>query len=408
MNCRSCASENLSTFLDLGDSPPSNSFVSAFDLNKIEKSYPLRTVVCESCYLVQTEDFVAPTDIFTPDYAYFSSFSSTWIEHAKQFVLQMIKKLNLKKDSFVVEVASNDGYLLQFMTLHDIPCLGVEPASETANVAVGKGINVINDFFTVELAQKIVGDYKKADLVIANNVLAHVPDPEQMLRGIHSLLSDNGVASIEFQSLKDLIEKLAIDTIYHEHFSYYSLTSFKKIAEFSGLKVIDVEKISTHGGSLRVYTSLSDSSNPISTRVQSILMEEERYGLKDIHTYRTFCDSVTGIKDIFVDFLLAAKSEGFKIAGYGAAAKASTLINYAGVKADLITMIADKNPAKIGRYMPSSLIPIVDVEELVNFDPDYVLIFAWNIKDEILLELAPKLSKKTKFFQLIPKIIIIE
>ena len=279
MKCRSCSSVNLIDFCDLGKAPLSNSLVPAFQLEQHEIWYPLKIKVCVECLLVQTQDFIEAHDIFTSDYVYFSSYSSTWIKHAENFVQKAIKSYNLNHNSFVVEIASNDGYLLQFVKKSGIPCLGIEPAGETSVIAENKGINVINDFFDLKLSREIVEKYGKADLVVANNVLAHVPDPANILRGIYVLLKTNGVASVEFHWLKELIARQAIDTIYHEHFSYYSLHSFKKLAESARLKVVDVQELASHGGSLRIFLTKDNSNHEVSNRVSDVIASEYEMGL---------------------------------------------------------------------------------------------------------------------------------
>jgi len=407
MKCRSCSSVNFIDFCDLGQAPLSNGLVPAFQLGQHEIWYPLNVKVCVECLLVQTEDFIEAHDIFTSDYVYFSSYSSTWIKHAENFVQKAIKNYSLNHNSFVVEIASNDGYLLQFVKKSGIPCLGIEPAEETSAIAGNKGINVINDFFSLKLSGEIVEKYGQADLVVANNVLAHVPDPENILRGVYILLKNTGVASVEFHSVKELMQRQAIDTIYHEHFSYYSLYSFKKLAESARLKVVDVQELDSHGGSLRVFLTKDNSIHDVSNRVSDVIASEYEMGLEDINTYRKFSDNVIDIKHACINFLLNAKKEGLKVAGYGAAAKASTLLNYAGITTNLIPFIADKSPSKVGKYIPGCRIPIVDVAELIKFEPDYIVIFPWNIKNEIISELSPRLSKKVKFFQLGPEVVLL-
>ena len=408
MKCRSCSSVNLIDFCDLGQAPLSNSLVPAFQLGQHEIWYPLKIKVCVECLLVQTEDFIEAHDIFTSDYVYFSSYSSTWIKHAENFVQKAIKSYNLNHNSFVVEIASNDGYLLQFVKKSGIPCLGIEPAEETSVIAENKGINVINDFFSLKLSEEIVEKYGKADLVVANNVLAHVPDPENILRGVYILLKTTGVASVEFHSVKELMQRQAIDTIYHEHFSYYSLHSFKNLAESACLKVVDVQELDSHGGSLRIFLTKDNSIHDVSNRVSDVIASEYEMGLEDINTYRKFSDNIIDIKHACINFLLNAKKEGLKVAGYGAAAKASTLLNYTGITTNLIPFIADKSPSKVGKYIPGCRIPIVDVTELIKFEPDYIIIFPWNIKNEVISELSPRLSKKVKFFQLAPEVVLLQ
>jgi SAM-dependent methyltransferase len=349
---------------------------------------------------VQTQDFVLPEDIFIADYAYFSSVSSTWVEHARCFVEQAISRFQLKENSFVVEVAANDGYLLQFLQKKGIRCLGIEPSTKTGNVARALGIEVIDDFFSCELSREITSSYGNADLIIANNVLAHMPDPLSILQGIELLLKDSGVVSIEFHSLKELINKTAIDAVYHEHFSYYTLLSFKALVEKACLKVIDVEEIHTHGGSLRVYLSRFGSLYPVSKQVSRVLEDERAAGLGELQIYRDFFRQAEDIKIKCMNFFSSANNDGLKVVGYGAAAKASTLLNYVKITTEHISFIADKSPIKVGKYLPGCRIPIVDVSELIAFKPDYVVIFPWNIKDEIILELTPVLPKETKFFRL--------
>jgi len=399
---------NLIDFCDLGQAPLSNGLIPECQLGQNEKRYPLKIKVCVECLLVQTQDFVEVHDIFTSDYVYFSSYSSTWIKHAENFVQEVIKSYNLNHNNFVVEIASNDGYLLQFVKKSGIPCLGIEPAEEASAIAENKGINVINDFFSLKLSEEIVKKYGKADLVVANNVLAHVPDPVNILCGVNKLLKSTGVASVEFHSVKELMQRQAIDTIYHEHFSYYSLNSFKKLAESAHLKVVDIQELDSHGGSLRVFLTRDDTNHDVSNRVNEGLASEYEMGLADINTYRKFSDNVMDIKHACINFLLNAKGEGLKVAGYGAAAKASTLLNYAGITRSLMPFIADKSPSKVGKYIPGCRIPIVDVAELVKFDPDYIIIFPWNIKHEVISELSPKLSKRVQFFQLAPEIVLLQ
>ena len=407
MKCRSCGSESLAEFVNLGRTPPANNLINKEKLHQPDEWFPLLINVCEQCFLVQTQDFIAPSDIFTPDYVYFSSYSSSWTQHAEKFVTEAIDKLNLKQDSFVVEIASNDGYLLQFVKKNGLRCLGIEPADETAAVAVSKGIDVLNDFFSYEVGLKVSNHYGKADLIVANNVLAHVAEPLNLLRGIHVLLKKTGVASIEFHSIKELMKRMSIDTIYHEHFSYYSLTSFKKLVEITGLKVVDVEEIETHGGSLRVLVARDDSRNDVTKSVNRLLAIEKSMGLKKIETYKRFANDVSKIKTECLNFLSKAKAEGYKVVGYGAAAKCSTILNYVGISKDYIPFIADKSSQKVGKHIPGCRIPIVDVKTLVEFEPDYVIIFPWNIKEEIIAELKNKLLKPVKFFQLTPEITLI-
>ncbi|MBM87254.1 MAG: SAM-dependent methyltransferase [Gammaproteobacteria bacterium] len=408
MKCRSCSSVHLIDFCDLGQAPLSNGLIPECQLGQNEKRYPLKIKTCVECLLVQTQDFVEAHDIFTFDYVYFSSYSSTWIKHAEKFVQEVVKNYNLNHNNFVVEIASNDGYLLQFIKKSGIPCLGVEPAEDASAIAENKGINVINDFFSLKLSGEIVAKYGEADLVVANNVLAHVPDPVNILCGVYKLLKTTGVASVEFHSVKELIQRQAIDTIYHEHFSYYSLHSFKTLAESAHLKVVDVLELDSHGGSLRVFLTKDDSNHDVSNKVSDVIASEYEMGLADINTYRVFSENVIDIKHACINFLLNAKREGLKVAGYGAAAKASTLLNYAGITRNLIPFIADKSPSKVGKHIPGCRIPIVDVEKLIDFEPDYIIIFPWNIKNEVISELSPRLPKRVKFFQLVPEVVLLQ
>ncbi|QUX90636.1 SAM-dependent methyltransferase [Marinomonas sp. A3A] len=384
MKCRFCNTPLDLVFADLVNSPPSNSFLTENELNEPEVFYPLKTYVCDECKLVQIDEYKKSDDIFSSNYVYFSSFSNSWLEHAKKYVEDISTKLDLKPTSFVTEIASNDGYLLQYFKEKNIPCLGIEPTSSTAAVAKGKGIDVVEDFFGSKLALNL----KKSDLILGNNVLAHVPDINDFVRALKIALKDSGTITMEFPHLMNLIKDNQFDTIYHEHFSYLSLCTVKQIFEAQDLKLYDVEKLSTHGGSLRIYATHSDNTSLKEVEnISSILEEERNFGLLDINVYKEFQERANKVKCDLVEFLLKAKKENKKVVAYGAAAKGNTLLNYAGVKADLIEFVVDKSPYKQGLYLPGSHIPVVSEEVLRNSLPDYVLILPWNIKDEVVTQL---------------------
>jgi SAM-dependent methyltransferase len=388
MKCRHCKSDVKTTFVDLATSPPSNAILNESNLKSVEKWFPLKVLVCESCWLVQTEDYSEARELFDENYAYFSSTSSTWLKHAEDYVLEMIERFKLNTDSKVVEIACNDGYLLQFVKENNIPCIGIEPTMSTAKEAKKKGIEVMEDFFGENLAVKLKELSHEADLVVANNVLAHVPDINDFVAGISIILKPNGVATFEFPHLLNLIKETQFDTIYHEHFSYLSLTVVKRIFNLQGLEIFNVEKISTHGGSLRVFAQkIAYTPHKMHSIVDEIINEENLFGLKNTQSYSNFQLKINKIKDSFVSFLIDAKKNNKKVIGYGAAAKASTLINYAGIREDLIEYIVDKSSFKVGKFMPGSRIPIKN-ESYINKDkPDFIVIFPWNIKNEIMNQL---------------------
>lgn len=389
MKCRHCASELGLLFADLGSAPPSNAYLDKADLHRPEKWFPLRVLVCESCWLVQTDDFTGREELFTENYAYFSSFSTTWLAHAEKYVDEMVTRFGLDSGSQVVEVAANDGYLLQYVKARGIPCLGVEPTASTAAAARDKGIPMIEEFFGLALAEKLVATGQQANLTVANNVLAHVPDINDFLSGFTLLLKPTGVATFEFPHLLRLVEGRQFDTIYHEHYSYLSLTAVNKIFAANGLTVFDVEECPTHGGSLRVFAQRTTTGKQAcSDRVAALLQAERRAGLDAVRFYADFQGVANRIKNGFLTFLLEAERQGKTVAGYGAAAKGNTLMNYAGVRPDLVAFVVDRNPAKQGRYMPGSRIPIVDEAHLKEARPDYVVIFPWNLKEEVMQQLT--------------------
>ncbi len=384
MKCRNCLSEVELSFLDLGSSPPSNSYLTIEQLQGPEKYYPLRVKVCENCWLVQTEDFARREEFFTPEYAYFSSFSKTWLEHSKKYVEEMIKRFELNELSHVIEVASNDGYLLQFVKENAIPCLGIEPSKSTADVSSEKGIPTLCEFFGSRLGVDLARKGKKADLMIANNVLAHVPDTNDFLTGFFALLKDNGVATFEFPHLMRLVEKRQFDTVYHEHYSYLSLISIQDIFKRNGLEVFDVEEISTHGGSVRIFAQKENIGNhKVSQRLLELIEKEKNLGISSKKYYEGFQNHVEKLKDDLLLFLLDAKRKGKKVAAYGAAAKGNTFINFSGIRSDLINFVVDKNPNKQQKYMPGSRIPIVEESMILEIRPDYLIILPWNLRDEI-------------------------
>lgn len=389
MKCRHCASELTLPLVDLGSAPPSNSYLTARTLHAPEKWFPLRVLVCEQCWLAQTEDFAQSDELFDDDYAYFSGFSTSWLAHSERYVDDMTALLGLNADSHVVEIAANDGYLLQYVLGRGIPCTGVEPTASTAAAARAKGIPIVEEFFGLRLAQQLAGQGKRADLTAANNVLAHVPDINDFVAGFAVLLKEHGVATFEFPHLLRLLAETQFDTIYHEHFSYLSLTAVKRIFRTNGLEVFRVDELPTHGGSLRVFAQRSESGKrAIEASVGAVLRQEAASGMLQAEHYRNFQTRTDRIKHQLMQFLLDAQLEGKTVAAYGAAAKGNTLLNYAGIRPDLVAFVADRNPAKQGKYMPGSRIPIVDENALKAARPDYILILPWNLMTELTQQLA--------------------
>jgi 2-polyprenyl-3-methyl-5-hydroxy-6-metoxy-1,4-benzoquinol methylase len=391
-------------FIDLFNSPASNSFLTAEELNEPESFYPLKVFTCHNCFLVQVDEYKKSDSIFDSNYVYFSSYSRSWLEHASRYVDMVTSRFELGKQSRVVEIASNDGYLLQYFVQKKIPVLGIEPTSNTAEVAKTKGVESIIDFFGVRLAKELSEKNVKADLLLGNNVLAHVPDIVDFTKGLKILLNKEGVVTMEFPHLVKLIENNQFDTIYHEHFSYLSFTTVKKIFEAAELEMFDVEEIPTHGGSLRIYAKhREDVSKQISTRVNQLLDREREKGIFNIHYYSGFQQQALKIKLSVIDFLITQKKAGKKIAAYGAAAKGNTLLNYCGIKADLVDFVVDANPHKQGKYLPGSHVPVVNEEYLKASKPDYVMIFPWNIKEEVRTQLAYIKEWDGKFVIAIPQ-----
>jgi SAM-dependent methyltransferase len=383
MICRSCGSALELTFLDLGNSPLSNAYLSAGDLDAPETWYPLRVMACGDCRLVQTRDFARAEDLFTEDYAYFSGFSSSWRDHCRRYADQMVDRLGLGSESLVVEVACNDGTLLAEFLDRGTRCLGVEPTASTAAAARDLGLEVVEEFVGVATAERLAADGVSADLLAANNVVAHVPDIVDFVQGCGILLAPDGVATFEFPHLLRLVEGVQFDTVYHEHFSYLSLTSLSRVVEAVGLVVHDVEEVPTHGGSLRVHLGRLDGGHPVSPSVGRLLDLEEDRGLCSDAYYRGFQAEADRVKDDLLRFLLEARAEGRSVAAYGAAAKGNTLLNYAGVRPDLVPFVVDRNPAKQGRFLPGSRIPVVDEGRLSRVRPDHVLILPWNLREEL-------------------------
>lgn len=389
MKCRHCSTPLQHVFVDLATAPPSNAYLSKADLQKPERYYPLRVLVCDVCWLVQTEDYASAEELFVEDYAYFSSTSTTWLQHSKSYVDTVAARFGLGPSACVVEVAANDGYLLQFVRERGIPCYGIEPTHQTALAARAKGIEIVEEFFGVPLATRLRGEGRQADLTAANNVLAHVPDINDFVQGFATLLKPDGVATFEFPHLLRLVGARQFDTIYHEHYSYLSLTAVDRIFSANGLKVFDVEELPTHGGSLRIFAQRKESTaHAVSGAVGAMLQREQATGVTTLPYYQGFQAKTDAIKDAFVAYLLQAKSAGLKVAAYGAAAKGNTLLNYAGVHQDLLAYVADRATSKQGKYLPGSRIPIVDESYLRENRPDRVVILPWNLREEVTQQLS--------------------
>jgi hypothetical protein len=402
MDCRFCKTPLNRKLLDLGYAPPSNAYLDRSDLVKPEATFPLRLYVCEKCFLVQTEDYSMCEELFTSDYAYFSSVSSSYLEHARSYCNQVIPLLGLDSESFVVEIASNDGYLLRNFVERGIPCVGIEPTFSTARVAESLGIPVIKEFFGEKFARNFVSNHRQADLIIGNNVYAHVPDINDFTGGLKIALKKGGTITLEFQHLLNMIRLNQFDTVYHEHYSYLSLHFVSRIFEKFKLRVFNVEKISTHGGSLRVYGCHHDDERITSPAVKEILNEEDQGGLNLLPFYYSWQTRVDKTKNELLRFLVKQRMMGRKVLAYGAAAKANTLFNYAGIRADLIPFICDAAASKQGKFLPGSHIPIVPVSHLEMHQPDYILIIPWNIKEEIIERLEFARQWKARFIIAIP------
>lgn len=404
MNCRHCAALLSQTFVDLGFAPPSNAYLTAAELAKPEKYFPLKVMVCDQCWLVQTEDHTQANELFSPDYAYFSSTSSGWLNHAKHYAEQVSSGLNLNSDSLVIEVASNDGYLLKNFVSKGIPCLGIEPTDSTAMAAEAKGIPVLREFFGEALGTQLACEDRQADLIVGNNVYAHVPDINDFTRGLKALLKPDGTITLEFPHVMRLLEHCQFDTIYHEHYSYLSLSCVSQIFQSAGLRVWQVEELNTHGGSLRIYGCHDENGRVNHASVAAMLQVESNRGLQQLETYLDFQTQANKIKNDLLDFLIKQKRAGKKVAAYGAAAKGNTLLNYAGVKPDLLPFVCDAAAAKQGKFMPGSHIPIFSPDWLFVEKPDYVLILPWNICEEVRRQNAVLEKDGVRFITVIPEL----
>jgi SAM-dependent methyltransferase len=403
--CRFCESLLRHTLVDLGMSPLCESYVSAGDLNRMEPFYPLRVYVCESCYLAQIEEYVSPEAIFT-EYAYFSSYADSWLRHAKSYTEMMVERFGVGPDSLVVELASNDGYLLQYFVEKGVPVLGVEPARNIARVAIEKGIPTLVEFFGEKTAERLAAGGKKADLIVGNNVLAQVPGLNDFVKGMKVLLKPRGIITVEFPHLVRLMEENQFDTIYHEHFSYFSFLSVEKIFAAHGLTLFDVDELPTHGGSLRIYAG--DATKPVASRVAELRSREEAVGLTQMPTYRAFSDKVQETKRKLLAFLIQIKREGKTVCGYGAPGKGNTLLNYCGIRTDFLDYTVDRNPYKQGKFTPGTHIPIFSPDKIRETHPDYLFILPWNFKDEIIEQMAYIRDWGGKFIVPIPEVRVYE
>ena len=407
MNCRFCKNELHQTFLDLGFAPPSNSYLNAKDLSRPEQYYPLRVMVCESCWLVQTQDFANADEFFNASYAYFSSTSASWLDHAKRYCADITTRLGLGPQSFVIEVASNDGYLLRNFVTAGVPCLGIEPTASTAAAAEALGVPTLREFFGEALGNQLVSEGRKADLIIGNNVFAHVPDINDFTKGLATVLKENAVVTLEFPHLLNLIRLCQFDTVYHEHFSYLSLAVVQRIFAKAGLRIFDVEELSTHGGSLRIYGCLTGARHHQMPSVEKIIQQEREAGLESLDVFSRFQAKANAVKDALLSFLIDAKRKGQKVVGYGAAAKGNSLLNFAGVKPDLLPFICDAAPSKQNKFMPGSHISILAPDALITADADFVLILPWNIAKEVMEKTKPLLPTKTRYVVAVPELMIL-
>lgn len=402
MKCRHCASELRCDFLDLGFAPPSNAYLTKEALSMPEVYFPLRLKVCEECWLVQTEDYASAETFFSADYAYFSSASRSWLNHASRYTHMITERLGLNKKSMVIEVASNDGYLLKNFVSAGVPCLGIEPTNSTAEASEALGIPVLRDFFGEELAKSLALEGRSADLILGNNVYAHVPDINDFTRGLKAALKAGGTITLEFPHLMELIEHNQFDTVYHEHFSYLSLFTVQRIFEQAELRVFDVEQLTTHGGSLRVYGCHADDERATQESVQQIIDLEAARGLRDKAVYAGFQQKAETVKNDVLRFLLQAKQDGKTVGAYGAAAKGNTLLNFAGVKPDLLPFVCDAASAKQNKYMPGSHIPVLHPDEMSVRQPDYIIVLPWNIVTEVTEQLHYLIEQGTQFVTAVP------
>jgi hypothetical protein len=407
MNCRHCQHPLQHVFLDLGYAPPSNAYLKAADLAAPETYFPLKLRVCDQCWLVQTEDYARRDELFTSEYAYFSSTSTGWLAHAKQYCVDMTERLGLNSNSFVIEVASNDGYLLKNFVSSGVPCLGIEPTISTAMAAEAIGVPVMREFFGLDLAKKLVAEGKRADLILGNNVYAHVPDINDFTAGLAEILSEGGTVTLEFPHLLQLLKHNQFDTVYHEHYSYLSLQTVRSIFAKADLRVFDVEEIGTHGGSLRVFGCRTADPRTTSERFAKVLANEVAAGMSALAVYQAFQPKADKVKNDLMAFLIKIKNEGKSIAAYGAAAKGNTLMNYAGVRPDLLPFVCDAAKAKQNHFMPGSHIPILAPQALLDTKPDYVLILPWNIAPEVMAQNEILREHGTQFVMAVPQLTII-
>jgi hypothetical protein len=405
--CRLCSAQLATTFVDLGMSPLCESFLGGDQIDQMEAYFPLRVLVCDRCFLVQLQEYVKPVHIFT-EYAYFSSYSTSWVEHARRYCETVVHRLGLGPKSKVVELASNDGYLLQHFLPFGVPVLGIEPAANVAQAARRKNIPTLVEFFGLNLARRLVSEGQVADLIVGNNVLAQVPDLNDFTAGMACLLARNGAITLEFPHLERLIEENQFDTIYHEHFSYFSLIAADRLARRHGLRIFDVEQLTTHGGSLRVYLCHQACGQATSPRVDALLTHERAIGFEDIGSYARFAANVHRTKRQLLSFLIECKEKGAKICGYGAPGKGNTLLNYCGIGTDFLDFTVDRNPYKHGRYTPGMHIPIYPVSAIEEARPDYLLILPWNLKNEIVGQMRHVGSWGCKMVVPIPSVEVID
>lgn len=406
--CRFCSTPLATTFVDLGMSPPCQTHIEPHELNQMERFYPLHAWVCHQCYLVQLEEYVSPDAIFS-DYAYFSSFSDSWVEHARRYAQGMIGRLGLGAKSLVMEIASNDGYLLQHFLANGVPCRGIEPAANVAEAAVAKGIPTTVKFFGRKTASEVAAEYGQPDLLLGNNVLAHVPDINDFVGGMKILLKQGGVITMEFPHLLKLMDENQFDTIYHEHFSYLSFGTVEKIFAHHGLRLFDVDELPTHGGSLRIYgCHANDTGHPNTQAVERLRTYEIKRGLQELATYGEFEARVKDTKRKLLRFLIEARDQGKTVVGYGAPGKGNTLLNYCGIRTDFLDYTVDKSPHKQGRYTPGTHIPILDPEKIRETRPDYVLILPWNLQAEITRQMAHIREWGGRFVVPIPSVKVLD
>lgn len=407
MKCRHCATLLHDVFLDLGSAPPSNAFLTADALSAPETWFPLKLFTCGNCRLVQVDEVQSHAALFAPDYVYYSSFSRSWLTHAERYVEQAAARLQLNRDSLVVEIASNDGYLLQYVAARGIPCVGIEPASGTAKVARQKGIDTLERFFGREFATEFVRERRTVDLIVANNVLAHVPDINDFVAGLAVALGFEGTITVEFPHLMELVAKRQFDTVYHEHFSYFSFHTACRIFAAHGLKIWDVEQLPTHGGSLRLWAAHAHSQHAETPAVSALLDVEKAAGMLDSAYYQGFQAQADAVKNDCLAFLLEQQRVGRRVVGYGAAAKGNTLLNYAGVRPDLLPYVVDASPHKQGHWLPGSRIPVVAESRLRKERPDFVLILPWNLRDEITTQLGYIREWSGRFVVAVPQLAIL-